>query len=90
MSNFEEAQHYNQHLQSNGHYSNNNNHLQHLAKDVITASSAEVSAFKSLTPYGIEKNLYEPELNESQNPFYYLKNKLLHDLHLERLKRCAV
>ncbi|XP_037933021.1 uncharacterized protein LOC119667781 [Teleopsis dalmanni] len=31
--------------------------------------------------------VYNPELNESQNPFYYTKNKLLHDLHMERLKR---
>lgn len=35
-------------------------------------------------------HLYAPELNEAENPFYYFKNKLLYELHYERLKRCAV
>ncbi|XP_053951852.1 uncharacterized protein LOC129237014 [Anastrepha obliqua] len=33
---------------------------------------------------------YAPDLNEAENPFYYIKNKLLYELHLERLKRCVV
>lgn len=33
---------------------------------------------------------YAPELNEAENPFYYIKNKLLYELHFERLKRCVV
>ncbi|XP_011176913.1 probable basic-leucine zipper transcription factor F [Zeugodacus cucurbitae] len=33
---------------------------------------------------------YAPELNEAENPFYYIKNKLLYELHYERLKRCVV
>ncbi|KAI8122884.1 hypothetical protein FF38_00550 [Lucilia cuprina] len=82
LSNFEEAQ-YNQQLQNtNAHH--NNNHLQHLTKDMMTAESS------ALKPMTADKNMYEPELDESQNPFYYVKNKLLHDLHLERMKRCSV
>ncbi|EDV44555.1 uncharacterized protein Dana_GF20268 [Drosophila ananassae] len=30
---------------------------------------------------------YNPELGADQNPFYYEKNKMLYDLHVERLKR---
>jgi len=30
---------------------------------------------------------YNPELNEDQNPYYYEKNKMLYDLHVERVKR---
>ncbi|XP_055841676.1 transcription factor mef2A [Episyrphus balteatus] len=30
---------------------------------------------------------YDPELSEHENPFYYNKNKLLHELHFERVKR---
>lgn len=36
------------------------------------------------------QHLYAPELNEAENPFYYIKNKLLYELHYERLKRCVV
>lgn len=90
LSNFEEAQ-YNQQQQPPSHHNNNNN-LQHLAKDMMTtnASTGVSSTLKPMTAYESDRNLYEPELDESQNPFYYVKNKLLHDLHLERLKRCAV
>ncbi|KAM7348165.1 uncharacterized protein ACRADG_007580 [Cochliomyia hominivorax] len=87
LSNFEEAQ-YNQQLETQSHH-NNNNHLQQLTKDMMTSSGVS-SALKHITSYESDKNVYEPELDESQNPFYYVKNKLLHDLHLERLKRCTV
>ncbi|EDV46742.1 uncharacterized protein LOC6550500 [Drosophila erecta] len=30
---------------------------------------------------------YNPELGAEQNPFYYEKNKMLYDLHVERSKR---
>lgn len=30
---------------------------------------------------------YNPELNADQNPYYYEKNKMLYDLHVERVKR---
>ncbi|EDV99726.1 uncharacterized protein LOC6564862 [Drosophila grimshawi] len=30
---------------------------------------------------------YNPELNADQNPYYYAKNKVLYDLHVERVKR---
>lgn len=30
---------------------------------------------------------YEPELTDVENPFYYSKNKLLYDLHAERMRR---
>lgn len=30
---------------------------------------------------------YCPELDQSENPFYYDKNKLLYDLHAERMLR---
>ncbi|ALC46333.1 CG14229 [Drosophila busckii] len=30
---------------------------------------------------------YNPELNADQNPYYYEKNKILYDLHAERVKR---
>ncbi|XP_017852063.1 uncharacterized protein LOC108606458 isoform X2 [Drosophila busckii] len=30
---------------------------------------------------------YSPELNADQNPYYYEKNKMLYDLHVERVKR---
>ncbi|XP_032582452.1 uncharacterized protein LOC6615042 [Drosophila sechellia] len=30
---------------------------------------------------------YNPELGAEQNPFYYEKNKVLYDLHVERIKR---
>lgn len=35
-------------------------------------------------------DIYNPELNENENPFYYMKNKLLHELHLERSRRCQM
>ncbi|XP_017156422.1 uncharacterized protein LOC108164944 isoform X2 [Drosophila miranda] len=34
------------------------------------------------TTYG-----YRPELGPGQNPYYYDKNKMLYDLHVERVKR---
>ncbi|XP_068158277.1 uncharacterized protein [Drosophila tropicalis] len=30
---------------------------------------------------------YNPELSVEQNPYYYAKNKMLYDLHVERVKR---
>ncbi|EDW32669.1 GL18306 [Drosophila persimilis] len=30
---------------------------------------------------------YRPELGPDQNPYYYDKNKMLYDLHVERVKR---
>lgn len=84
LSNFEEA-HYNQQIQTLT-FNNNNNHL---AKDMMSPPE-ETSALKPFNSFETDSNLYDPELNESQNPFYYLKNKLLYDLHLERLKRCSV
>ncbi|XP_034671929.1 uncharacterized protein LOC117903699 [Drosophila subobscura] len=30
---------------------------------------------------------YNPELSSDQNPYYYDKNKMLYDLHVERVKR---
>ncbi|KAH8284238.1 hypothetical protein KR044_000788 [Drosophila immigrans] len=30
---------------------------------------------------------YNPELSADQNPYYYEKNKMLYDLHVERVKR---
>ncbi|XP_022219993.2 uncharacterized protein LOC111072433 [Drosophila obscura] len=30
---------------------------------------------------------YNPELSADQNPYYYDKNKMLYDLHVERAKR---
>ncbi|XP_037726142.1 WW domain-containing adapter protein with coiled-coil homolog [Drosophila subpulchrella] len=32
---------------------------------------------------------YNPELGADQNPFYYEKNKMLYDLHVERIKRSS-
>ncbi|XP_017055557.1 uncharacterized protein LOC108097638 [Drosophila ficusphila] len=32
---------------------------------------------------------YNPELGAEQNPYYYEKNKMLYDLHVERLKRAS-
>ncbi|XP_017066976.1 uncharacterized protein LOC108105067 [Drosophila eugracilis] len=32
---------------------------------------------------------YNPELGAEQNPFYYEKNKMLYDLHVERIKRSS-
>ncbi|KAH8238433.1 hypothetical protein KR032_006888, partial [Drosophila birchii] len=32
-------------------------------------------------------NEYNPELGAEQNPYYYEKNKMLYDLHAERMKR---
>lgn len=36
---------------------------------------------------GIDMENYSPELSATENPFYYNKNKLLFDLHLERERR---
>lgn len=30
---------------------------------------------------------YSPDLTESENPYYFNKNKILFDLHVERYKR---
>lgn len=30
---------------------------------------------------------YSPELTQHENPYYYNKNKLLYELHLERMRR---
>lgn len=35
----------------------------------------------------IEMENYSPELTADENPFYYNKNKLLFDLHIERVRR---
>ncbi|XP_005187470.1 uncharacterized protein LOC101893436 [Musca domestica] len=88
LSNFEEAAHDNLH-------NNNNNHLQqHMSKEAMHMHHATASVSKPPpmnTPNGETNNaIYHPELNKSENPFYYDKNKLLHELHLERLKRCTV
>ncbi|KAI8034672.1 uncharacterized protein LOC128264221 [Drosophila gunungcola] len=32
---------------------------------------------------------YNPELGAEQNPYYYEKNKMLYDLHMERTKRSS-
>lgn len=34
-----------------------------------------------------EMEIYRPELTPVENPFYYNKNKLLFDLHIERQRR---
>lgn len=83
LSNFEEATaQYNQHQLPHNH-NNNNNHLP--TNLHATIASKSVNGISD-----VDNNMYDPELNESENPFYYGKNKLLHDLHLERLKRCTV
>lgn len=35
----------------------------------------------------IDMESYSPELTATENPFYYNKNKLLFDLHIERERR---
>lgn len=35
----------------------------------------------------IDMENYSPELTAAENPFYYNKNKLLFDLHIERVRR---
>lgn len=98
LSNFEEAQfNHQQHHSIN----NNNNTQPHLPKDMLmhhhaaTASAASASSngvMKSMNGIDSDPNriMYNPELNETDNPFYYDKNKLLHELHQERVKRCIV
>lgn len=39
------------------------------------------------TTNDIDGNDYSPELSAEENPFYYNKNKLLFDLHVERERR---
>lgn len=38
----------------------------------------------------VVQDIYNPELSENENPFYYMKNKLLHELHIERSRRCQM
>ncbi|XP_013103101.1 histone-lysine N-methyltransferase set1 [Stomoxys calcitrans] len=97
LSNFEEVPQYNPHLPTNNnshhHHHSNNHHLpHHLAKELMHHQQHSTSVMKTVVIGNEEhdESMYNPELNESENPFYYIKNKLLHDLHLERLKRCTV
>ncbi|XP_075157127.1 uncharacterized protein LOC142230366 [Haematobia irritans] len=84
LSNYEDvAAQYNPHLTNN--IIHNNNHLPYnnVAKDPMSVIKPDAGCGE------VSDDIYDPELNETQNPFYYVKNKLLHDLHLERLKRCV-
>uniref|UniRef100_A0A1B0G9W3 Methyltransferase small domain-containing protein n=1 Tax=Glossina morsitans morsitans TaxID=37546 RepID=A0A1B0G9W3_GLOMM len=66
---------------------NNSYHSQqqYLPKDIIVTQPLTPQHMESLTHHPIAT--YNPDLNEVENPYYYAKNKLLHELHLERLKR---
>lgn len=35
----------------------------------------------------IQSDIYSPEMDVNSNPHYYTNNKLLFDLHIERVKR---
>ncbi|XP_055377758.1 uncharacterized histidine-rich protein DDB_G0274557 [Condylostylus longicornis] len=54
------------------HHHHENGHLVHIA-----SSHIEIE----------DNSTYNPELNQDENPYYYNKNKLLFELHLERSKR---
>uniref|UniRef100_A0A1A9UTU3 Uncharacterized protein n=1 Tax=Glossina austeni TaxID=7395 RepID=A0A1A9UTU3_GLOAU len=58
---------------------------QYLPKDIIVTQPLTPQHMESLPHHPIAT--YNPDLNEVENPYYYAKNKLLHELHLERLKR---
>lgn len=55
-------------------------HRHHLANQQSTNSLDN-----ELNNNGME--VYRPELTSDENPFYFNKNKLLFDLHIERLRR---
>uniref|UniRef100_A0ABK9NG28 Uncharacterized protein n=1 Tax=Glossina morsitans morsitans TaxID=37546 RepID=A0ABK9NG28_GLOMM len=102
LSNFEDTNlNHQQQSQHNNHIyqaiqGNNNNHHSHhqyLSKDIITQSLTQQQHMESLPQDPIDvvqKATYNPDLNEVDNPYYYAKNKLLHELHMERLKRCSL
>jgi len=91
MPNINQYQHQHQ-QQSNNNYLNNNNTQSH-SGDIGTTNDShiELSNDQSLdhhqqSDYMAMEN-YNPELTADENPFYYNKNKLLFDLHIEREKR---
>ncbi|XP_073828195.1 uncharacterized protein [Musca autumnalis] len=95
LSNFEEASQYNHQSTQDSHlHNNNNNHIQqHMSKEAMNMHNGTSSVSKQqmhVANGGESHAMYHPELNKSENPFYYDKNKLLHELHLERMKRCTV
>ncbi|XP_061389283.1 uncharacterized protein LOC133324466 [Musca vetustissima] len=93
LSNFEEAA-------AGAAPENNNNHIQqHMSKEAMnmhhhhhhaTAAATNKPHMNGVPNVDTNNAMYHPELNKSENPFYYDKNKLLHELHLERMKRCTV
>uniref|UniRef100_A0A1A9WDQ3 Uncharacterized protein n=1 Tax=Glossina brevipalpis TaxID=37001 RepID=A0A1A9WDQ3_9MUSC len=79
-------------LQANN--SNQHSQQQYLPKDITQSLGQQQQQHMESLPHNptdaVEKVSYNPELNEAENPYYYVKNKLLHELHLERLKRCSL
>ena len=74
-------------------YSNGNSSFIQNGHDILNGHNAASSSQTTLMgepshtqPYMTDEN-YNPELSVDQNPFYYNKNKLLFDLHLERERR---
>uniref|UniRef100_A0A1A9USW2 Uncharacterized protein n=1 Tax=Glossina austeni TaxID=7395 RepID=A0A1A9USW2_GLOAU len=93
--NHQQQSQHNNHIYQAIQGNNNNHHSQHqyLPKDIITQSLTQQQHMESL-PHDpidvVQKATYNPDLNEVENPYYYAKNKLLHELHMERLKRCSL
>lgn len=64
------------------------NHSQHQIEQHHSSGAAATNATNT---NGTDfNNLYNPELGNDENPFYYNKNKLLYDLHVERMQRGGV
>ncbi|XP_017471415.1 PREDICTED: uncharacterized protein LOC108362781 [Rhagoletis zephyria] len=67
----------------------NSNHINNRALNMHLHNKHDMSAAGHQHQMHLQ-HPYAPELNEAENPFYYIKNKLLYELHFERLKRCVV
>uniref|UniRef100_A0A1B0BVJ1 Uncharacterized protein n=1 Tax=Glossina palpalis gambiensis TaxID=67801 RepID=A0A1B0BVJ1_9MUSC len=87
---FQQQLPHNNHLYQATQGNNNNYHSQqqYLPTDIMVT---QLQHMETPLPYhpndAVEKATYNPDLNEAENPYYYAKNRLLHELHLERLKR---
>uniref|UniRef100_A0A336MQT8 CSON001007 protein n=1 Tax=Culicoides sonorensis TaxID=179676 RepID=A0A336MQT8_CULSO len=86
INNLHLTQNYTHPTTSNGYHDGNMNHLQQQQQHQLHHTHPISS---HVPPRDDDERMdfepYNPELTEDQNPMYYRKNKLLYELHMERI-----
>jgi hypothetical protein len=92
FSNIEQNEHIiqqqinNLNINSNHHHSTNTNEVQ-VAYNSHSNNYASMQQQQQQQHHNNEQLRYSPDLTESENPHYFNRNKLLYDLHMDKLRR---